>query len=76
MLQLDLFGVIEACDLPPLDLLSRHTLERSHAELADQTERLNCLIASAIPGVLITDEQGTVTNVSQSFGTMFGLDGP
>ena len=52
------------------------TLERSHAELADQTERLNCLIASAIPGVLITDEQGTVTNVSQSFGTMFGLDGP
>jgi len=52
------------------------TLERSHAELADQTERLNCLIASAIPGVLITDEQGTVTNVSQSFGTMFGLDEP
>jgi signal transduction histidine kinase len=52
------------------------TLERSHAELADQTERLNCLIASAIPGVLITDEQGTVTNVSRSFGTMFGLDEP
>jgi PAS domain S-box-containing protein len=51
-------------------------IERSHAELADQTERLNCLIASAIPGVLITDEQGTVTNVSQSFGTMFGLDEP
>jgi signal transduction histidine kinase len=50
--------------------------ERSHAELADQTERLNCLIASAIPGVLITDEQGTVTNASQSFGTMFGLDAP
>ena len=25
--------------------------ERSHAALADQTERLNCLIASAIPGV-------------------------
>jgi PAS domain S-box-containing protein len=51
-------------------------IERSHAEVADQTERLNCLIASAIPGVLITDEQGTVTNVSQSFGTMFGLDEP
>jgi PAS domain S-box-containing protein len=49
-------------------------IERSHAELADQTERLNCLIASAIPGVLITDEQGTVTNASQSFGAMFGLD--
>ena len=52
------------------------TLERSHAELAGQTERLNCLIASAIPGVLITDELGTVTNASQSFGIMFGLDGP
>src|SRR6202011_659059 len=51
-------------------------IERSHAELADQTERLNCLIASAIPGVLITDERGTVTNVSQSFGTMFGLAKP
>jgi signal transduction histidine kinase len=50
--------------------------KRSHAALADQTERLNCLIASAIPGVLITDEQGTVTNVSQSFGTMFGLAEP
>ena len=51
-------------------------IERSHAELADQTERLNCLIASAIPGVLITDEQGTVTNISQSFETMFGVDEP
>src|SRR5260370_999169 len=51
-------------------------IERSRAALADQTERLNCLIASAIPGVLITDEQGAVTNVSQSFGIMFGLDGP
>ncbi len=51
-------------------------LERSHAALADQTERLNCLIASATPGVLITDEQGTVTNVSESFGVMFGLAEP
>src|SRR5579859_1766905 len=51
-------------------------IELSHAALADQTERLNCLIASAIPGVLITDEQGAVTNASQSFGIMFGLDGP
>ncbi len=50
--------------------------ERSHAALADQTERLRCLIASAIPGILITDEQGTVTNISRSFGTMFGLDEP
>jgi PAS domain-containing protein len=51
-------------------------IERSHAALAEQTERLNCLIASAIPGVLITDEQGTVTNVSKSFGEMFGLAEP
>ena len=50
--------------------------ERSHAALADQTERLNCLIASAIPGVLITDEHGAVTNVSESFGIMFGLAEP
>src|SRR5581483_5130478 len=51
-------------------------LERSHAALADQTERLNHLIASAIPGVLITDEQGIVTNASDSFGEMFGLTEP
>ena len=40
----------------------------------DQTKRLNCLIASAMPGILITDEQGTVTNISRSFGALFGLD--
>jgi PAS domain S-box-containing protein len=51
-------------------------IERSHAQLADQTERLNCLIASAIPGVLITDEQGLVTHVSRSFGTLYGIDAP
>ncbi len=51
-------------------------IERSHAALADQSERLNRLIAAAIPGVLITDEQGLITNVSQSFGIMFGIDEP
>src|SRR5580704_11373399 len=51
-------------------------IEHSHAALADQTERLNCLIAAAIPGVLITDEQGRITHVSRSFGAMFGLDDP
>jgi signal transduction histidine kinase len=51
-------------------------IERSHAALAAQTERLNCLIAAAIPGVLITDEQGRITHVSRSFGAMFGLDDP
>jgi len=51
-------------------------IERSHAALADQTERLNCLIASAIPGILITDEQGLVTHVSQSFGPLYSIDSP
>jgi PAS domain S-box-containing protein len=51
-------------------------IERSHAALADQTERLNCLIAAAIPGVVITDEQGRITHVSRSFGVMFGIDDP
>jgi signal transduction histidine kinase len=51
-------------------------IERSHAALADQTERLNCLIASAIPAVLITNERCTVTNISRSFGVMFGVDEP
>jgi PAS domain S-box-containing protein len=51
-------------------------IERSHAALADQTERLNCLIAAAIPGVLIADEQGLITHVSRSFGGMFGIGGP
>ncbi len=48
-------------------------IERSHAALADQTERLNCLIDAAIPGVVIADEQGLVTHVSRSFGGMFGI---
>ncbi|MGH3257351.1 MAG: sensor histidine kinase [Streptosporangiaceae bacterium] len=51
-------------------------IERSHAALADQTERLNCLIASAIPGILITDERGLITHVSQSFGALYGIDSP
>jgi signal transduction histidine kinase len=51
-------------------------IERSHAALADQTERLNCLIASAIPGILITDEQGLITHVSRSFGTLYGIEEP
>ncbi len=51
-------------------------IEHSHAALADQTERLNCLIAAAIPGILIADEQGLVTHVSRSFGEMFGIEGP
>jgi PAS domain S-box-containing protein len=48
----------------------------AHLSLADQTERLNCLIASAIPGVLVTDEQGIITHANQSFGTVFGIEFP
>ena len=52
------------------------TERASRISLADQTERLDCLIASAIPGVLITDEQGLVTHANQSFATMFGIGSP
>jgi PAS domain S-box-containing protein len=51
-------------------------IERSHAALADQSERLNRLIAAATPGIVITDEQGQITHVSQSFGVMFGIEEP
>jgi PAS domain S-box-containing protein len=51
-------------------------LERSHDALADQTERLRCLIASAIPAIMITDEKGQITNVSRSFGVLFGIEEP
>jgi signal transduction histidine kinase len=51
-------------------------IENSYDALADQTERLNGLIAMAIPGVLITDEQGKVTHISRSFGTMFAVEAP
>ena len=44
--------------------------------LGDQTERLNCLIANAIPGVLVTDEQGRITHINQSFATVFGIEFP
>lgn len=43
--------------------------------LADQTGRLNSLIAAAIPGILVSDEQGTITQVNQSFCGMFDLEG-
>jgi PAS domain S-box-containing protein len=51
-------------------------IEREHAELAAQTERLNRLIAKAIPAILISDENEVVTNVSNSFGSLFGIAAP
>jgi PAS domain S-box-containing protein len=51
-------------------------IERSHAALADQTERLNRLIAMAAPGILISDECGQITHINRSFTTIFGLGEP
>jgi PAS domain S-box-containing protein len=50
--------------------------ELSHAELADQTERLNCLIGEAVPAIMITDEKSHITHVSRSFGALFGIEDP
>jgi PAS domain S-box-containing protein len=41
--------------------------------LAEQTERLNGLVAAAIPGILFDDERGRITQVNQSFCDLFGL---
>ena len=41
--------------------------------LADQTERLNGLVAAAIPGILFDDEHGRITQVNQSFCDLFAL---
>jgi PAS domain S-box-containing protein len=51
-------------------------IERSLAALADQTERLNCLIGAAIPAIIITDEKGQITHVSRSFGALYGIEEP
>jgi PAS domain S-box-containing protein len=48
-------------------------IERSHAALADQTERLDQLIAAATPGILISNDRGRITHINQSFSAMFGL---
>ena len=50
--------------------------QAARLSLADQTERLNCLIAAAVPGVVFTDEQGRITHVNQSFGALFGIESP
>jgi PAS domain S-box-containing protein len=41
--------------------------------LAHQTERLNSLIAAAIPGILVSDENGRITQINASFCDMFGI---
>jgi PAS domain S-box-containing protein len=44
-------------------------------DLADQTERLNGLVTAAIPGILVENEHGIITQVNQSFCDMFGIVG-
>ncbi len=47
--------------------------QQARRSLADQTQRLKSLIAVAIPGVLVTDEHGTIAQLNASFCRMFGL---
>ena len=50
------------------------TAERAaRRSLAEQTERLNGLVNAAIPGILLDDEQGRITQLNQSFCDLFGI---
>ena len=44
--------------------------------LTDQTERLNSLIAAAIPGVLVLDERHMIVQVNQSLCDLLGVEDP
>ena len=51
--------------------------ERSaRRSLADQTERLNSLISNAIPGIMVRDEIGRITQANRSFCDLFGITTP
>ena len=45
-------------------------------DLTDQTERLNSLIAAAIPGVLVLDEHNTIVQANQSLCDLLGIGEP
>ena len=45
-------------------------------DLTDQTERLNSLIAAAIPGVLVLDEHSAIVQVNQSLCDLLGIADP
>jgi PAS domain S-box-containing protein len=51
-------------------LTAERTARRS---LAEQTERLNGLVNAAIPGILLDDEHGRITQLNQSFCDLFGI---
>ena len=45
-------------------------------DLTDQTERLNALLAAAIPGVLVLDEHSVIVQANQSLCDLLGLAEP
>ena len=45
-------------------------------DLTDQTERLNALLAAAIPGVLVLDEHGVIVQANQSLCDLLGMAEP
>jgi PAS domain S-box-containing protein len=55
-------------------LLAAERAARRH--LADQTQRLNSLIAVAIPGILVADEHDIVVQLNASLCDLLGIDEP
>jgi PAS domain S-box-containing protein len=47
--------------------------QAARRSLADQTERLNSLIAAAVPGVLFVDENDVIVQLNQSYADVLGL---
>jgi len=45
-------------------------------DLRDQTERLNSMLAAAIPGVLVLDEHDVIVQVNQSLCDLLGIEEP
>ena len=45
-------------------------------DLTDQTERLNALLAAAIPGVLVLDEHSVIVQANQSLCDLLGIGEP
>ena len=45
-------------------------------DLTNQTERLNSLLAAAIPGVLVLDEHAVIVQVNQSLCDLLGIPDP
>ena len=45
-------------------------------DLSDQTERLNSLLAAAIPGVLVLDEHAVIVQINQSLCDLLGIGQP